>query len=514
MVGSEFKSDAPAGSSPGELILEMRRVTKRFPGVVALDKVSIHLHKGEVLALMGENGAGKSTLMNVLSGAQSPDEGSIIIDGVPVQIRNIQVAKALGIAFVHQELMLSPNLDVAGNIFLGNEVRSPFLRVLNRSQMYSKAEALLSRVGLSVSPTVLVGKLTTAQQQMVEICKALNEGARILIMDEPTSSLAAHETETLLNIICDLKASSVSVIFISHRISEVLDIADRITVLRDGRDVGSMPREAAGGSKIVSMMIGRDLKNWFPQRRSQAGPVTLSVDSLVVPGAPYPITFHACRGEILGFAGLVGSGRTELMEVLAGIRPAVSGTVRFEQKAIRSNNPKDAIESGICLVPEDRKLHGLVLSMSITENIALPGLRYRNPSWVVRRKQQIQVAEDSIRNLQIRPPINSAKVVNLSGGNQQKVVLGKWLALHPKLLILDEPTRGIDVGARAEIYERIVSLAQSGLTILLVSSDMEEILGLSDRIVVLRERQIAGVVPRSQATKQLIGSLMTGGAAA
>ncbi|HZQ20501.1 MAG TPA: sugar ABC transporter ATP-binding protein [Terriglobales bacterium] len=495
-------------------LLEMREVVKRFPGVTALDHVSISLERGEVHALMGENGAGKSTLMKILNGALSPDEGSIVLDGTPVELSSITVAKSLGIALVHQEVLLAPNLDVASNIFLGHEPTASFLPVLDRKRMNVEAKRLLARVGLNVSPTTLVASLTTAQMQMVEICKALKDQARILILDEPTSSLATRETERLLDIIRELRRSSVTVVYISHRIGEVLAIADRITVLRDGHDVGTLNAREADANKIVSMMIGRDLKNWFPKRDSVPGEVVLSVESLRVPGAPCPLSFDATRGEILGFAGLVGSGRTELMEVLAGIRSAESGSIIFENRTMRHTNVRQAIECGICLVPEDRKLQGLILSMSVAENLALPGLRYHSRAYRFQRKWQDKLAHESVKKFRIRSSGISTKVATLSGGTQQKVVLAKWLALKPKLLILDEPTRGIDVGARAEIYEHIVALAESGMTILLVSSDMEEILGLSDRVVVLCERRISGIVARVDADKELIGTLMTGARAA
>jgi ribose transport system ATP-binding protein len=517
MVGRVVASNQPevvAGAVPNSApLLEMRGISKRFPGVKALDGVSLCLYRGEVLALMGENGAGKSTLMKILSGAHAPDEGKILIDASPVQISSIAAAKAAGIAFVHQELMLAPNLDITSNIFLGNERTSAGGR-LNRKAMTEQAQVLLSRVGLDVPAGTLVGSLTTAQMQMVEICKALNNEARIVIMDEPTSSLASHETDRLLNIIRELRRLSVSVVYISHRIGEVMDIADRISVLRDGREVGTITAREATSNKIVAMMVGRDLANWFPRRTSVPDKTVLWFDSVIAPGAPSAVSFDAKRGEILGFAGLVGSGRTELMEVLAGIQPPRGGTIRFEDQERVSTSPAQAIDRGICLVPEDRKLHGLVLSMSTAENIALPGLRYHSPGGFFRRKWQNDSAHRAVQEMQIRPGDITAKVVNLSGGNQQKVVLGKWLALRPKLLILDEPTRGIDIGAKAEIYSRIVALADSGITILLVSSDMEEILGLSDRVVVLRERRMAGILSRQEMSKQRIGDLMTGGGTA
>jgi ribose transport system ATP-binding protein len=502
----------PSSSMPS--LLAMRGITKRFPGAVALENVSVSLGAGEVLALMGENGAGKSTLMKILGGACQPDEGAIFVHGAPVRLVGVREAKRLGIALIHQELMLAPNLDIAANIFLGNERRGRawLAMPLPRREMSAKAAALMARVGLSLSPSTLVSKLTAGQMQMVEIAKALSFDARIIIMDEPTSSLTSSESEQLFAIIRQLRTDGIGVIYISHRLGEVLDLADRITVLRDGRYVGDLSRAEANQEKIVAMMVGRELsKQYFPVKPERpVGDPVLVVDRLVVPGAPHGVSFAARRGEILGFAGLVGAGRTELMEAIFGVTPALSGTMILEGKPFFPLGAHDAIARGVFLAPEDRKRHGLVLPMSVAQNTSLPNVANYNRWGLLDRAAERRVAEAEVTRLKIKTPSIHQKVVNLSGGNQQKVVLGKWLAMKPRVLILDEPTRGIDVGAKAEIYRHMAALASEGITILMVSSDMEEIVGMSDRVVVLHERRIKGVLAREELTQERIASLMTG----
>jgi len=504
-----------SSSFPTSKLLVMRGITKRFPGVVALENVSLSLDAGEVLALMGENGAGKSTLMKILGGAHLPDEGEIFLGGTPVLLSGVREAKRLGIALIHQELMLAPNLDIAANIFLGNERPggAPSLAMpLRRAEMNAKAAALMARVGLALAPTTPVSTLTAGQMQMVEIAKSLSHSARVIIMDEPTSSLTAGESEQLFKIIRQLRTDGIGVIYISHRMGEVLDLADRITVLRDGRYVGDLGRAEANHEKIVAMMVGRELsKQYFPAKRDRAaGEPVMVVSDLVVPGAPEGVSFHAQRGEILGFAGLVGAGRTELMETIFGVTPALSGTMTVEGKPFFPMSPRDAIARGVFLAPEDRKRHGLVLPMSVAQNTSLPNVANYNRWGRLDRAMERRVAEAEVARLKTKTPSIHQKVVNLSGGNQQKVVLGKWLAMNPRVLILDEPTRGIDVGAKAEIYRHMAALADEGIAILMVSSDMEEIVGMSDRVVVLHERRIKGVLAREGLTQERIATLMTG----
>jgi ribose transport system ATP-binding protein len=496
-------------------LLSMRGIVKRFPGVVALGGVELRLSPGEVLALMGENGAGKSTLMKILGGAQLPDEGEIFIDGVPVVLNDIREAKRRGIALIHQELMLAPNLDIAGNIFLGNERARPGLfKTISRSRMNAKAQALVQRVGLRLPVSTPVSVLTAGQMQMVEIAKALSVNARIIIMDEPTSSLTAGESQQLFAIVRQLRAEGIGIIYISHRMEEVFTLADRITVLRDGKYVGDVPRAEATHDKIVAMMVGRELSGqYFPDRPVCAGPCepVLVVNNLLVPGAPAGVSFTAGRGEIVGFAGLVGAGRTELMEAIFGVTPALAGSITLEGQSFVPRRPADAIARGVFLAPEDRKRHGLVLPMTIVQNTSLPNVaNYSAAGWLNRGAEK-RVAEAEVARLRTKTPSVFQKVVNLSGGNQQKVVLGKWLAMNPRVLILDEPTRGIDVGAKAEIYRHMAALADQGFTILMVSSDMEEVIGMSDRVIVMHERRIKGELPRASLTQQRIANLMTGG---
>jgi ribose transport system ATP-binding protein len=493
-------------------LLEMSGITKRFPGVIALRGVQLSLFAGEVLALMGENGAGKSTLMKILGGAQLPDEGTVRLEGKEVVLDSVRSAKKAGIALIHQELMLAPNLDITANIFLGQERARLFIPV-PRAALHAEAKKLLARVGLDRAPTTPVSRLTAGQMQMVEIAKALALKARIIIMDEPTSSLTAGESEHLFKIIRQLRAEGIGIVYISHRMEEVLELSDRITVLRDGRYVGDIERKDATHDKIVAMMVGRELSGqYFPERAPTAhGETVLSARDIVVPGAGTKVGFEAKRGEILGFAGLVGAGRTELMQTLFGVTPALGGSFELEGKPFAPQSPRDAIAAGVFLAPEDRKRHGLVLPMTIAQNTSLPNISsYARFGWLD-RKTEATVAESEVKRLRTKAFGIRQKVVNLSGGNQQKVVLGKWLAMKPRILILDEPTRGIDVGAKAEIYRHMAALAAEGVTILMVSSDMEEILGMSDRVVVMHEKKVRGVLPREGLTQERIAMLMTGG---
>jgi ribose transport system ATP-binding protein len=503
-------SEAVVAHGEAAPLLAMKGMSKRFPGILALDEVSLDLRRGEVLAIVGENGAGKSTLLKILGGAIAADAGEIHLGGRPVDVPNVAAAKALGIALIHQELMLAPNLDVAGNVFLGNECRGGILPRIDRSRMKAEAQSLLERVGLAIPADTCLRHLTTGQRQMVEIAKALAQNARILILDEPTSSLTPQEAERLFEIIENLRRSGVAVIYVSHRIEEVLRLAERILVLRDGRRVGELDPRAASHDEIVSLMVGREFRTWFPRHEAPPGAPLLEVDSLVVPGAPAAVTFQVRRGEILGFAGLVGSGRTELMRVLFGLDRSLGGTMRLEGAAYHPRNTEDAIRHGVYLVPEDRKREGLILPMSVAQNVSLPNIANYRPRWWLSRRQEERVSRSQVARLHIKTRDVREKVFSLSGGNQQKVVLAKWLAMKPKVLILDEPTRGIDVGAKAELYRQFAALADAGVAIVMVSSEMEEVVGMSDRVVVMQERRIVGILPRQQATPANIGALMTG----
>lgn len=499
------------GRQQDSRLLEMSGISKSFPGVHALEDVSLELDRGEVLALVGENGAGKSTLMRILGGIHPPDAGTVLLNGRTQQISSVGAAKASGIALIHQELMLAPNLTVAGNIFLGTELRKwGGLCGIDRATMNAASRRLLERVGLDVPPTTPLRQLTAGQMQMVEIAKALNQNPRLIVMDEPTSSLTTHEAERLFGIIDFLRQSGIGIIYISHRIEEVLRVADRITVLRDGARVGDLDAKATNHDELVSMMVGRELSTWFPTRPERTSRPLLLVDGIVPPGSTEPVSFAANKGEVLGFAGLVGSGRTELMRVLFGVDRPLAGSMRLDRLPYAPQNPAQAIARGVYLAPEDRKHHGLVLGMTVAQNISLPDIANYGTRWKLHRSVERRQASEQIERLAIKTPSLRQRTVNLSGGNQQKIVLAKWLAMAPRVLILDEPTRGIDVGAKAEIYEHMARLAAAGITILLVSSEMDEIIGLSDRVVVLHERRMTALLDRKALSEENIMSYMTG----
>jgi len=490
-------------------LLEVRGVTKRFPGVVALDRVDLKLNCGEVLAVIGENGAGKSTLMKLLAGIERPDAGQILLEGKPVEIDSVQTALSAGISLIHQELNLADNLTVAANIFLGREPRRCGL--IDRKRIEREAQAHLDKVGLRVSPRTIVSTLSIGRQQMVEIAKALSTDARILIMDEPTSSLSQQEADALFRVICDLRAHGVSIIYISHRLGEVHRLADRVTVLRDGRNASDLPRERINHDAMVKLMVGRDVSQFYHRTPHEPGETVLEVSRLVVPDNPrHAISFSLRRGEIVGIAGLVGAGRTELLEVLFGVRRPLAGRVKIGGKPVFMSNPLDAIRAGVALVPEDRKLQGLILEMTVRENIGLPGLwRHRLAAGFQNKQRERRDAAEMIDKLAIKTPGAEQVVQFLSGGNQQKVVLGKWLALAPRVLLLDEPTRGIDVGAKQEIYHLMDRLAASGVAVLFVSSEMEEILGMADRVLVMHEGALTGELPRDEMTEEDVMQLAT-----
>ncbi len=491
-------------------LLEMRGISKRFPGVVALDNVSFKINGGEVLALCGENGAGKSTLMKILGGVHQPDAGEIIWDGKPVKINNVNDAIKLGIAFIHQELNVLDNLDVAANVFLGREPKN-FLGLIRRGKIRSDTEPYLKRLGLEISPRTRLDKLPIAQQQMVEIAKALSLNARLIIMDEPTSSLTLSETKRLLELVCELSGQGVSIIYISHRLGEIDECADRVIVLRDGKNAGELGHDEATHDRLVNLMVGREIKNYYVTSDAPKTPGYFKARNVVSPLYPRKsVGFDAARGEILGFAGLVGAGRSEMAKTIAGLDRCPSKQIRLDGKPVLVNTPRDAIDQGIYLVPENRRTEGLIVKMTVRENVSLPSLWASSWCGWIRRKRECEVARKQVDSLSVKTPTIETRVMNLSGGNQQKVALGKWLAMSPRVMIFDEPTRGIDVGAKAEIYRLMRSLAGGGAVILMISSDMEEILNVSDRIAVMHEGEITGVLDRADCNEQNVMQLATG----
>jgi len=494
--------------------LELIGIRKTYPGVVALNAVSLSVSHGEVVGLVGENGAGKSTLMKVLGGVVAPDAGVVRTDGVEHRALSVQHAMAAGIAFVHQELNLFENLDVAANVFIGREMLTGgLLKLVDTPALHQRVRPYLERLGCDFGPDAMVESLSLAQRQLVEIAKALSLNARLVIMDEPTSSLTIAETERLLRVIAALKADGVGVIFISHRLGEVERCADRVVVLRDGSVAGELGAEGITHAAMIRLMIGRELKVSYvaPARPpTDAALEVKEVGTLAHPGKTVSLTVR--RGEILGLAGLVGSGRTELARAVFGIDRPVSGEVQVAGLPIRPGRPRSAIERGLYLVPEDRKRSGLLLDFTVAENISLPNLRSFAPRMLVAVAGERENAERQKRKLNIRTPAVGTLAGVLSGGNQQKVVLAKWLAMSPCVIILDEPTRGIDVGSKSDIYALLRALADSGVGILMISSDMEEVIGVSDRIAVMHEGRISGFLDRPQFSEHNVLRLAVGAA--
>ena len=498
------------GDADAAPLLEVGQVTKQFPGVKALQDVDLTLNRGEVLAVIGENGAGKSTLMKILAGVQPLDAGEIRIDGKIVQLVSVEAALSQGIALIHQELNLADNLNVGANIFLGREPCR--FGLIDHGRIHRESKQFLNSVGLQVDPATIVRELTVGKQQMVEIAKALSINARVLIMDEPTSSLSQRETENLFQVINDLRVSGVSIIYISHRLGEVKELADRVTVLRDGKNAGDLAREEITHDAMVKLMVGRDLSAFYHHTPRKPEGTVLKVTDLRTPAHPeHPLSFEVQAGEIVGLAGLVGAGRTELLQTLFGITPSIGGTIDMDGETVNPQNPIEAIRAGIALAPENRKQQGLVMEMALRENMSLPSLIRDQHHGFLNRQQEAKIAEQMIKQMQIKTPSAEQEVRYLSGGNQQKVVLGKWLAMEPKLLLLDEPTRGIDVGAKQEIYGLMEELTRRGVAILFVSSEMEEVLGMSDRALVMHEGRLSGELARNELTEEAIMQLATGG---
>jgi ribose transport system ATP-binding protein len=492
--------------------LRLSGIHKRFGPVAALSGVDLAVSPGEVLGLVGENGAGKSTLMQIIGGVHAPSAGRIELDGEELDRLTVPRSIAAGIAFVHQELSNFDNLTVAENIFLGRmPIRGGPFRLVDVPAMNRRADALLQRLGATFSGDVPLSGLSLAQMQIAEIAKALSLNARLVIMDEPTSSLTATETDRLLTVAEGLRASGVSLIFITHRLSEIERLADRVTVLRDGRHVADLERSEVRAPTMIRHMIGRDLKSIYSPPAAPPGEPVLQVSGLRTPRYPdCPVDLSLRRGEILGLAGLIGAGRTELAETIFGLTPARGGAVSLEGRPVTIATPRQAIERGIVLVPEDRKAHGLILDFSITHNISLPGLRALSVGGLVNRKGETRLAERQKGVLDLRASSLTMPASALSGGNQQKVVLGRWLALSPRVILFDEPTRGVDVGAKAEIYRLMRALSDQGVGVLLISSDMEEVIGVADRVLVMHEGRIAGSLARDQLSEHAILSLAVG----
>ncbi len=495
-----------------EPFLELLDIGKTYPGVVALDGVSLSVAPGEVIGLVGENGAGKSTLMKVLGGVTAPSTGLIRVDGREQAAMTVPGAIAAGIAFVHQELNLFDNLDAAANVFIGREpLKGGPLRLVDRARLHADAAPLFARLGVDFAPGTPVLGLSLAQRQLVEIAKALSLDSRLVIMDEPTSSLTLSETDRLLKVIADLRASGVSVIFISHRLDEVRACADRVVVLRDGHLVGRLAKAEISPAAMIRLMIGRELRSIYRPPAAPPGEPVLEISAVrtaAYPGREVDLAVH--RGGILGLAGLIGAGRTELARALFGIDPLLGGELRLAGRRLAISSPRGAINEGLYLVPEDRKAAGVILDLPIKDNITLPQVEALARGGILRRPAERSLAEAERRRLGVRAPSIFTNVGTLSGGNQQKVVLAKWRAMKPKAIIFDEPTRGIDVGAKREIYDLMRNLADAGVAILMISSDMEEVIGVSDRIAVMHEGTISGVLARPEFSEHRVLELAVG----
>lgn len=496
----------------GHAVLEMTGIKKSFSGIYALNGIDFSLERGEVHALLGENGAGKSTLIKVLGGIHQPDCGSIRIDGREVRVRNVAEARENGIGIIHQEIVLVPYLTVAQNLFLGREIIKH--GVVDMAETNRRAEEMISSLGVHIQTDTMVEDLTIAQQQMVEIVKAVSFDGRIIVMDEPTSSLSNEEVEQLFEIIARLKEKKVSIIYISHRMEELFRISDRVTIIRDGTYVGTRETSKTTANELVAMMVGRDLESFYARDFNDlsGADTALEVKNLTSEGTFENISFHVRKGEILGFAGLVGAGRSEIMECIFGARPYQSGEITLNGKTVSFKNPMQAIQAGIALVPEDRKKQGLVLGNSVAFNLTLASLRFYMNGIAISEKKRKAVIDSYFEKLRIKAASSKIEAGSLSGGNQQKVVLGKWLATKPDVLILDEPTRGVDVNAKFELYSVINELAKNGIAIIMVSSELPEIINMCDNVCVIREGKLTGVLAKDDLSQEEIMKYAAGGA--
>ncbi|KJH71033.1 sugar ABC transporter ATP-binding protein [Aliterella atlantica] len=495
-------------------VLEMQGISKQFHGVPALQNVNLSIYGGEVHALMGENGAGKSTLMKILAGAYIADGGEIRINGQPLKITNPAIARQAGINLIYQELNVAPNLTVTENIFMGSELQRG--QFLDRQGMEAEAKQVLASLGATFKASDIVGTLSIAEQQQVEIARALKDKSRVLVMDEPTAALSDRETERLFEVIRKLRRDGIAIIYISHRMEEIYALADRVSVLRDGQYIGSLLREEISPQRLVQMMVGRSMQDFYEhQRQLHPSSVVLEVRNIGDGRKVDGVSFELRAGEILGLAGLVGAGRTEVSRLIFGADPKVSGEILLNGKKVEINSPSDAINAGIGYVPEDRKDQGLFLEMSCRKNIALNTLKREAKGGIVNWGAVNQLAKGAVENFNIRLANLELRALDLSGGNQQKLLLARWLAIKPQILMLDEPTRGVDIGAKSEIYKIISELAAQGVAILMVSSELPEIVGMSDRVLVMREGRLVGELddsPEQKITQENIMQYATGAA--
>jgi rhamnose transport system ATP-binding protein len=492
-----------------EPVVELIKVDKQFGAIQAIKDVSLSLYPGEVHALIGENGAGKSTLVKMLAGVHRPDAGLVKLAGETVELRSPAQAQALGIAVVYQELVLFPDLDVAENVFMGRHPRDQLGRV-DWKRMYQDVDHLLASLDVSLSSHAPVQGLSIAEQQLVEIAKALSLDARVLVLDEPTAALSAHEVDELFTIVRQLRERGVAILFVSHRLEEIFKIADRVTILRDGSHIKTALTREMKTEEIIKHMVGRELSNLFPKSDAQIGDVVLEVRHLTQPGGFTDVNFFLRKGEILGFAGLVGAGRTEVAWALFGTDRARRGEIWLQGRKVRIRSPRHAMRYGIAYVPEDRHQHGLIMNFTIFANITLSILQQVSRLWLINPGREQRIASTYAKQLDVRSAGLEQLVNTLSGGNQQKVVLSKWLATNPTVLILDEPTRGIDIGAKAEVHRIISDLAASGLAIILISSELPEVLAMADRVLVFHEGRITANLTRSEATPERVMFAATG----
>lgn len=495
-----------------EFLLEMKDITKEFPGVKALDSVTLQVRPGTVHALMGENGAGKSTLMKCLYGIYEPDAGQIMLDGVQVEIHNSKDALNQGVSMIHQELHPVPFRNVMENIWLGRFPTKGFgpIQFIDHKKMYQDTEDLFKELDIDLLPDTIVGKLSVSKIQSIEIAKAVSFHSRVIVMDEPTSSLTSVEVEHLFRIIRDLQKRGVAIIYISHKMEEILQISDDVTIMRDGKKIGTWPAKELTTESIISKMVGRDLTNRFPERDNVPGDVILKVNDLTSTQSRSfkNISFDLRKGEILGIGGLVGAQRTELIEALFGLREIVSGTISLNGKEIKVRSAEDAKRYGMALLTEERRATGIFSVLSVHENGAIANMdRYQKPYLLLDEKKKKKEVDHMIEKLRTKTPTTRTLMMNLSGGNQQKVLLARWLLTEPEILLLDEPTRGIDVGAKYEIYTIIADLAKQGKSIIMISSEMPELLGMSDRIMVMSEGRLTGIVEGNVATQEQIMTL-------